>query len=325
MLVNVVDVPPLCNFILPAIVRTGPAGGRDLDRRRLAGAGQADEARDRRAVRRALRARWRCCSTTPAAGPRRRCPPTRTARSSSSRSSTAIPTRSSCCAPGDEQARARPDRRGAAPSPRLTGDRERERAHPPRRRGPRPHGRRRREARDRAPGGGAGGRPDVARDGAPRWRAGDAPKGDVLGVARIAGIQAAKRTAELIPLCHPLPLSFVDVEGDGRRRGRRDHARRRGAHERADRRGDGGADRRLGRRADRLRHGQGDRARRRDRLGGAAREVRRAVGHVAAGFAVAGPSLTVCARITSHSSPGRRRFGTLTAVSAANIPERTGA
>jgi cyclic pyranopterin phosphate synthase len=42
--------------------------------------------------------------------------------------------------------------------------------------------------------------------------AGDAPKGDVIGVARIAGIQAAKRTADLIPLCHPLPLSFVDVE-----------------------------------------------------------------------------------------------------------------
>ena len=41
--------------------------------------------------------------------------------------------------------------------------------------------------------------------------AGDAPKGDVVAVARIAGIQAAKRTAELIPLCHPLPLSFVDV------------------------------------------------------------------------------------------------------------------
>ena len=41
---------------------------------------------------------------------------------------------------------------------------------------------------------------------------GDAPKGDVAGVARIAGIQAAKRTAELIPLCHPLPLSFVDVQ-----------------------------------------------------------------------------------------------------------------
>ncbi len=42
--------------------------------------------------------------------------------------------------------------------------------------------------------------------------AGDAPKGDVLGVARVAGIMAAKRTAELIPLCHPLPLSFVDVD-----------------------------------------------------------------------------------------------------------------
>ena len=45
-------------------------------------------------------------------------------------------------------------------------------------------------------------------------RTGNAPKGDVLGVARIAGIQAAKRTSELIPLCHPLPLSFVGVEGE---------------------------------------------------------------------------------------------------------------
>jgi cyclic pyranopterin phosphate synthase len=40
---------------------------------------------------------------------------------------------------------------------------------------------------------------------------GDGPKGEVLGVARIAGIQAAKQTSSLIPLCHPLPLSFVDV------------------------------------------------------------------------------------------------------------------
>src|ERR1700692_4874353 len=38
------------------------------------------------------------------------------------------------------------------------------------------------------------------------------PKGDPLEVARIAGIMAAKRTAELIPMCHPLPLSYVDVE-----------------------------------------------------------------------------------------------------------------
>jgi cyclic pyranopterin monophosphate synthase len=42
-------------------------------------------------------------------------------------------------------------------------------------------------------------------------RRGDAPKGDVVGTARIAGIQAAKRTADLVPLCHPLPLSYVDV------------------------------------------------------------------------------------------------------------------
>jgi cyclic pyranopterin monophosphate synthase len=45
-------------------------------------------------------------------------------------------------------------------------------------------------------------------------RRGDAPKGDVIGTARLAGIQAAKRTAELVPLCHPLPLSFVDVTAD---------------------------------------------------------------------------------------------------------------
>jgi cyclic pyranopterin phosphate synthase len=38
------------------------------------------------------------------------------------------------------------------------------------------------------------------------------PKGDPLEVARVAGIMAAKRTADLIPMCHPLPLSLVDVE-----------------------------------------------------------------------------------------------------------------
>ena len=47
--------------------------------------------------------------------------------------------------------------------------------------------------------------------------AGTAKKGDVLGVARIAGIMAAKRTAELIPLCHPLPIqaAHVDFAFDG--------------------------------------------------------------------------------------------------------------
>jgi cyclic pyranopterin phosphate synthase len=42
-------------------------------------------------------------------------------------------------------------------------------------------------------------------------RLGDLPKGDALTTAQLAGIMAAKRTADLIPLCHPLPLSHVDV------------------------------------------------------------------------------------------------------------------
>ena len=42
-------------------------------------------------------------------------------------------------------------------------------------------------------------------------RSGTAKKGDVLGVARIAGIMAAKRTAELIPMCHPIPIESVDI------------------------------------------------------------------------------------------------------------------
>ncbi|KST68211.1 cyclic pyranopterin monophosphate synthase MoaC [Mastigocoleus testarum] len=43
-------------------------------------------------------------------------------------------------------------------------------------------------------------------------QAGNAPKGDVLGTARLAGIMAAKQTANLIPLCHPLPLQKVEVK-----------------------------------------------------------------------------------------------------------------
>src|SRR6059058_2916775 len=47
-------------------------------------------------------------------------------------------------------------------------------------------------------------------------REGDAKKGDVIGTARLAGIMAAKRTHELIPLCHPLPVSQIalDIEPD---------------------------------------------------------------------------------------------------------------
>ena len=51
-------------------------------------------------------------------------------------------------------------------------------------------------------------------EAAAKVAAGDAPKGDVVAVARIAGIQAAKRTDELIPLCHQLPLTKVGVEVD---------------------------------------------------------------------------------------------------------------
>lgn len=50
-------------------------------------------------------------------------------------------------------------------------------------------------------------------------KAGDAPKGDVLGTARIAGIMAAKKTGELIPLCHPLALDAVNIDFDFTDRG----------------------------------------------------------------------------------------------------------
>jgi len=43
---------------------------------------------------------------------------------------------------------------------------------------------------------------------------GDNKKGDVLGIARIAGIMASKKTADLIPLCHPLPITHVDIQLD---------------------------------------------------------------------------------------------------------------
>ena len=58
----------------------------------------------------------------------------------------------------------------------------------------------------------ATGRVTMAAETATTIRAGTAKKGDVLGVARIAGIQAAKRAADWIPLCHPLRLTGVAVE-----------------------------------------------------------------------------------------------------------------
>lgn len=58
----------------------------------------------------------------------------------------------------------------------------------------------------------ASGRISMSADALAAIRAGNAPKGDVLGTARIAGIMAAKRTADLIPMCHPLPLDAVNLD-----------------------------------------------------------------------------------------------------------------
>lgn len=58
----------------------------------------------------------------------------------------------------------------------------------------------------------AGGRIAMSAEALEAIRSGNAPKGDVLSTARIAGIMAAKRTADLIPLCHPLALTKVGVD-----------------------------------------------------------------------------------------------------------------
>ena len=208
MLVNVVDVPPLCNFILPAIVRDGPARGGDLDRRRVAGAGQTDEAGDRGAVRRAVRA----------AGD----PAQRRARVGEGDASHLSGPQGVLRV--DRQRRSRPDRAAAGRGCPGGAGPDRRRAASGRARG-RVSELTHLDASGRARMVDVGDKPAserravaravvrVAPETARKVAAGDAPKGDVLGVARIAGIQAAKRTAELIPLCHPLGLSFVGVEG----------------------------------------------------------------------------------------------------------------
>ncbi|MDJ0556135.1 MAG: cyclic pyranopterin monophosphate synthase MoaC [Microcoleaceae cyanobacterium MO_207.B10] len=58
----------------------------------------------------------------------------------------------------------------------------------------------------------AGGQVRMLRETFEAIEAGNAPKGDVLGTAKLAGIMAAKQTAQLIPLCHPLPLQKIDVQ-----------------------------------------------------------------------------------------------------------------
>ncbi len=75
---------------------------------------------------------------------------------------------------------------------------------------------------------------------------GKAPKGDVLAAARIAGIMAAKRTHELVPLCHPLTISKIDGRAQPRAGEKRHCGDRHRCRRGQDRRRDGGADRRGG-------------------------------------------------------------------------------
>ena len=98
--------------------------------------------------------------------------------------------------------------------------------------------------------------------------AGTAKKGDVLGIARIAGIQGAKKTSDLIPLCHPLALTRVAIDfvadeaintpanGQNASTHKGHHLHRHGRNRRPNRRRDGSPDRRAGRPAHHLRHVQ---------------------------------------------------------------------
>ncbi len=113
--------------------------------------------------------------------------------------------------------------------------------------------------------------------------AGDAKKGDVIGAARIAGIMAAKKTWDLIPLCHPISLTkvSVDIAPDQALPGLTVRAEARCCG--SDRRRDGGADRRFRRLPHHLRHGESDRPGHEHRVGQADRETRRQIGRMAGG------------------------------------------
>ena len=121
---------------------------------------------------------------------------------------------------------------------------------------PRAHGRRLRQGGDRSDGDAAGLRCAARRQTLEQVRAGTAPKGAVIQTAELAGVMAAKRTADLIPLCHPLPLTKVGGDDRDGRRAAGLPRRRRGPHQGVDRRRDGGADRGLGRLPHLVRHAQ---------------------------------------------------------------------
>ena len=193
MLVNVVDVPPLCNFILPAIIRTGPlaiaistAGASPALAKRIRDeiAEEYGEPYAKLAVMLNEVRGWAKATL-----------PTYQDRKALLRV--------------DRERRARPGR-AAAPGRRAGGARP-DRGRP---------------ADARAGVIDVGGkavtdRRAVARavlrmspETAAAVERCEVPKGDVLGAARLAGIQAAKRTSELIPLCHPLPLDHVELAAE---------------------------------------------------------------------------------------------------------------
>ncbi|MCK7523835.1 MAG: cyclic pyranopterin monophosphate synthase MoaC [Ignavibacteriales bacterium] len=110
-------------------------------------------------------------------------------------------------------------------------------------------------------------KPDTAREAVARGfvhlapatirlvRSGRIAKGDPLQTARLAGIMAAKKTADIIPLCHPLALGLLRRRAHAEARRLRDRGAR--PDDGPDRRRDGGAHRGGGRGPDHLRHGQG--------------------------------------------------------------------
>ena len=168
------------------------------------------------------------------------------------------------------------------------------------------HGGRGREGRDAA----RGRRPRRRRDGrggvrGARRRAGS-PRATRSAVARLAGIQAAKRTSEIVPLCHPLALESVEVDVElatSPPRGGRDGDR---PHHRKDRRRDGGPDRRRRRLPRALRHDQGARSgRRRSGRSCSLEKIGRPVGNVPASAGHADSCGT--ATFTATSSPTRLR------------------
>ena len=206
MLVNVVDVPPLCNFILPAIIRSGPlavaistAGASPALAKRIRdeiadeygepyaqlavllndvrglGQGDAPNLPGPQGVLRGHRQRRARPRGVPAPGRRAGRPRPGRGRPALARPGVGEPPTS------------------MKPGARMVDV------------GGKPVTERRAVARSVV---------RMSAETAASVARGDAPKGDVLGTARIAGIQAAKRTGELILLCHPLPLSFVDVEAE---------------------------------------------------------------------------------------------------------------